>query len=56
MCLYKPSKGEGVPPTEQELAQMGKLIEDMTKAGVLLATEGCLPSAMGARVLPGRTA
>src|SRR5262245_14360514 len=32
------------------MAEMGKLIEEMTKAGVLLATEGCLPSARGARV------
>jgi hypothetical protein len=29
---------------------MGKLIEESMKAGVLLATEGCLPSALGARV------
>ena len=29
---------------------MGKLIDEMTKAGTLLATEGCLPSALGARV------
>ena len=29
---------------------MGKLIEKMTKAGVLLATEGCQPSSKGARV------
>jgi hypothetical protein len=29
---------------------MGKLIEEMTKAGVLLATEGCQPSSKGARV------
>ena len=29
---------------------MGALIEDMTKAGVLLATEGCQPSSKGARV------
>jgi hypothetical protein len=29
---------------------MGKLIEDMSKAGVLLAAEGCLPSSKGARV------
>jgi hypothetical protein len=50
LCLYKPSKKEGVPPTPQEMAEMGKFCEDMAKAGVLLATEGCLPSAMGARV------
>ena len=29
---------------------MGKLIEEGMKAGWLLATEGCLPTAMGARV------
>jgi hypothetical protein len=38
------------PPTVDEMARMGKLIEDSMKAGVLLATEGCLPSAKGARV------
>jgi hypothetical protein len=32
------------------MAEMGKLIEEMVKAGVLLATEGCQPSAKGARV------
>ena len=29
---------------------MGKLIEEGMKAGWLLATEGCLPTALGARV------
>jgi hypothetical protein len=29
---------------------MGKLIEDGMKAGYLLAVEGCLPSALAARV------
>jgi hypothetical protein len=32
------------------MAEMGKLIEDSMKSGKLLATEGCLPSALGARV------
>jgi hypothetical protein len=32
------------------MATMGKLIEEGMKAGWLLATEGCLPSALGARV------
>jgi hypothetical protein len=40
----------GVPPTPEHMAEMGKLIEEMTNAGVLLATEGCQPSAHGARV------
>jgi len=32
------------------MAKMGKLVEEGMKAGWLLATEGCLPSALGARV------
>jgi hypothetical protein len=32
------------------MAKMGKLIEDGMKAGFLLAVEGCMPSATGARV------
>lgn len=50
LCIYKPSKPEGTPPTQQEMEQMGKLIEEQMKSGVLLATEGCLPSAKGARI------
>lgn len=50
LCIYKPSKPEGTPPTQEHMAAMGKLIEESMKSGVLLATEGCLPSAKGARV------
>src|SRR5260370_22599159 len=50
LCVYKPGKPEGTPPSEQEMGEMGKLIEEWMKSGVLLATEGCLPSALGARV------
>jgi hypothetical protein len=32
------------------MAEMGKLIQEGMQAGWLLATEGCLPSALGARV------
>jgi hypothetical protein len=32
------------------MAQMGKLIEESFNSGILLATEGCLPSPLGARV------
>jgi hypothetical protein len=32
------------------MAEMGKMSEEWMKSGVLLATEGCLPSAKGARV------
>jgi hypothetical protein len=39
-----------VPPSPEEMARMGKLVEEGMKTGFLLATEGCLPSALGARV------
>jgi len=48
--IYRPSAPEGTPPSPETMAKMGNLIEEMTKAGVLLATEGCLPSSRGARV------
>jgi hypothetical protein len=47
--MYK-SVERGTPPTQEEMAAMGKLVEEGMKAGWLLATEGCLPSALGARV------
>jgi hypothetical protein len=39
-----------VPPTAEEMASMGKLIEEGMKAGWLVAVEGCMPSGTGARV------
>lgn len=39
-----------VPPSAEEMAAMGKLIDKYMRSGALLATEGCLPSALGARV------
>jgi hypothetical protein len=50
LCLYKPSRDENTPGTPEEYAAMGQLIEGMTKAGTLEATEGCQSSAKGARV------
>ena len=50
LCVYKPSKPEGTPPTDQEMAEMGKFVEESFKSGVLLSAEGCLPSSAGARV------
>jgi hypothetical protein len=32
------------------MIRMAQLIEDFTRSGALIATEGCLPSAKGARV------
>jgi len=50
LCVYKPSKPEGGPPSEKEMAEMGKYVEESFKSGVLLAAEGCMASALGARV------
>jgi hypothetical protein len=49
LSLYK-SAEKGVPPSQEEMTRMGKLVEDGMKAGWLVGTEGCLPSALGARV------
>jgi len=38
------------PPTQEEMAAMGKLIQEAMEAGWLLSTEGCLPTSLGARV------
>jgi len=50
MMLYKPGKESTAPPSTEHLAEMGTLIEEMTKSGVLLSTDGLQPSAKGARV------
>jgi hypothetical protein len=49
LSIYK-SPERDTPPTPEEMASMGKLIEEWMKAGKLLGTEGCMPSALGARV------
>jgi hypothetical protein len=49
LSIYK-SVERNTPPTPKEMEKMGKLVEDGMKAGTLLATEGCMPSAKGARV------
>jgi hypothetical protein len=38
------------PPTPEEMANMGQLIEEMKSAGTLVSAEGCQPSSQGARV------
>src|SRR5262245_17310991 len=49
LSIYKTAE-TGALPTTEEMARMGKLVEDGMKAGFLLAVEGCMPSATGARV------
>src|SRR3979409_1043369 len=52
MILRKADKKTeaGVMPSEALLAAMGKYMEEMVKAGVLLSGEGLQPSSKGARV------
>ena len=49
LSIYKTAE-RSVPPSQEEIATMGKLVEEGFRAGWLLATEGCLPSKLGARV------
>jgi hypothetical protein len=49
LSIYKTAERTS-PPTPEEMATMGKLIEEGRKEGWLLATEGCLPTSLGARV------
>jgi hypothetical protein len=50
MVLYKPGSESDAPPTQQEIENMGKFIEEMAREGVLIATDGLQPSSKGARV------
>jgi hypothetical protein len=49
LSIYKTVE-RNTPPSQEEMSKMGKLIEEGMKAGWLVSTEGCLPSALGARV------
>jgi hypothetical protein len=49
LSVYKTVE-RGVPPSQEEMDKMSKLIEEVMKAGWLLAVEGCMPSVTGARV------
>jgi hypothetical protein len=49
LSIYKTPE-RNFPPSPEEIERMGKFIEESMKAGWLVGTEGCLPSALGARV------
>ncbi len=40
----------GAPPSAEMMARMGTFMEEVTKAGVLIATDGLHPSSKGKRV------
>jgi len=49
LSIYKAPE-RSTPPSPEEIAAMGKLIEEGMKEGWLLSTEGCLPTALGAQI------
>jgi hypothetical protein len=49
LSVYKTPE-RNAPPSQEEMDRMGKLIEEGMREGYLVAVEGCLPSAKGARV------
>jgi hypothetical protein len=49
LSIYKTAE-RNTGPTQAEMERMGKLIEEGFKSGKLVATEGCLPSNLGARI------
>jgi hypothetical protein len=49
LSIYKAEETH-TPPTLEHVARMQQLIEEGMKEGWLISTEGCLPSAKGARV------
>jgi hypothetical protein len=54
MLIYKPADTRkmeaGIPPSPEEMARMGQFIGELAATGVLLATDGLLPTSKGARV------
>ena len=51
MLLYRSGKPEtNVPPSPKEMESVGKLVQEMAQAGVLLGAEGFEPTAKGARI------
>ena len=44
------SRETGAPTSAADMEDMGRLIEGDMKTGELIAPEGCLPTALGARV------
>jgi hypothetical protein len=49
LSIYK-TEETNQPPTLKHVASMQHLVEEGMKGGWLISTEGCLPSAKGARV------
>lgn len=48
LSIYTPDKrSAGDPPSKEHMAEMGKLIEESMKSGILVSTGGLLPISKG---------
>ena len=50
LSMIRIDEKSGQQPSERLMSEMGKLIEEMTRAGALVTTAGLRPSAEGVRV------
>lgn len=50
LSMIRADETTGRRPSEQLMRDMGRLIEEMTRRGVLVATAGLRPSAEGTRI------
>ena len=50
LTLYTPAVVASGPPSAEHMVKMGKMMEDMTKAGVLMATGGILSRNTGMKI------
>ena len=48
--MIRVDERSGKVPSEQLMSDMGKLIDEMTRSGVLVSTAGLRPSAEGVRI------
>ncbi len=49
LSIFQTAERNG-PPSQEEMARMNALVGEALAEGWLVTTEGCLPSALGARV------
>lgn len=50
LSMVRINENSGMEVSEQLMADMGKLMDEMTKAGVLISTAGLRPTSEGVRV------
>ncbi len=54
LLIYRPGKPEGTPMDPQKMMALGKMCEDLTKAGIVITSAGLQPSSRGSRVRNAR--